>query len=775
MTAYWDEARISWSRKVFIPLTHLCRDVCHYCTFARAPRGVASPYLAIGEVLAIARAGRAAGCREALFTLGDRPERRYAAARRALDALGFASTLEYLAYAATRVRDETGLLPHLNPGLLDDAAYRALRPVAPSMGLMLESGSLRLTAKGAPHHGSPDKHPAARWESLEAAGRARVPLTTGLLVGIGETRAERQQDLENLRALHERHGHIQELIIQNFVPKPGTRMQNAAAPDFDELLWTVATARAVFGAAMSIQVPPNLNAGRLPALIEAGVNDWGGVSPVTPDHVNPESPWPHVEQLRGATAATGRILVERLTVYPRYVRERAQWIDPGLHRAVLAHADAEGLARTDAWEAGVSPSPPAQRPAPLQEAPRHAVRQPVRPPVALSGFVALDRALSRARRGERLDDADVVRLFAAHGAAADAVCDMANEVRREVNGEAVTYVVNRNINYTNVCVYRCGFCAFSKGRSAASLRGPAYRLDLDETTARATEARERSATEVCLQGGIHPDYDGHTYLAICRAVHKAEPSLHIHAFSPLEVHHGATTLGVSLHAYLEQLREAGLRSLPGTAAEVLDDAVRDVICPDKLRTAEWLAVMRTAHAVGLRSTATILFGHVESPLSWARHLLAIRDLQAETHGFTEFVPLPFVHREAPLSRRGLTRPGPTWREARLMHAVARLVLHPLVPNIQASWVKLSPEGAAACLDAGANDFGGTLMNESISRSAGASHGQELTAERIRSLAAGRGRPAAQRTTLYQAIPESNGDTLDRCRDPLIRPSAIAWA
>jgi FO synthase len=729
-----DEGRLTWSPKVFIPLTHLCRDVCHYCTFARPPRAVRAPYLTPDEVLAIARAGAAAGCREALFTLGDRPERRYAVAQRALDAFGFGSTIDYLEHVARRVCEETGLLPHLNCGILDEGEFARLRAVAPSMGLMLESGAMRLTAKGQPHHGSPDKHPAARFAAIEAAGRARVPLTTGLLVGIGETRAERSADLQALKALHDRHGHLQEIILQNFVPKAGTRMAKVAPPPFEELLWTAATARVLFGSEVGIQVPPNLNAGRLAALIDAGIDDFGGVSPVTPDHVNPESPWPQVEVLREAAAAAGKTLVARLTVYPRHVRDRTHWIDPALHPAVLRLADAEGLARDDEWEAGVSPVPP------VVTAP------PVRAGARRRG--SLDRALACAAQGERLEVSDIVGLFAARGGAMDEVCRAADDLRREVNGDTVTFVVNRNINYTNICLYRCRFCAFSKGRRAASLRGPAYRLGLDEIAARAVEAAALGATEVCLQGGIHPEFTGETYLSICRAVREAAPSLHVHAFSPLEVLHGAGTLGLDLEDYLARLRDAGLRSLPGTAAEILDDDVRAVICPDKLTTREWLDVMRAAHAVGLRSTSTIMFGHVESPDAWARHLLAIRALQAETGGFTEFVPLPFVHREAPMSRHGLARPGPTWREARLMHAVARLVLHPLVANVQASWVKLSPAGAAACLDAGVNDLGGTLINESISRAAGAQHGQGLTVAELRALVVAGGRRPAQRTTLY---------------------------
>ncbi len=724
-------AVVTYSRKVFIPLTQLCRDVCHYCTFATTPRKLTTAYLSRDEVLAIARAGVAAGCREALFTLGDRPEARYAVAREALDRLGHPTTLAYLREMAEAVLEETGLLPHLNPGLMDDADYAALRPVSASMGLMLETVSNRLGEPGGPHHGSPDKVPARRLEAIAAAGRARVPFTTGLLIGIGETRAERLAALIAIRDLHREHGHIQEVIVQNFRAKPGTRMADVAEPSLDEHLWTVAAARLVLGPAMTIQAPPNLHApDELAALLRAGVNDWGGVSPVTPDHVNPEAPWPHLDALEAATVSAGRVLRQRLAIGPAFARDPDRWLDAPLAKVVRRSVDGRGLPRTDGWHPGTGEAMPVDL-----------------PEGRTADACAVDAIIARAEAGERLTPAEIVRLFAADGPEMTPIAHAADGLRAAAAGSAISYVVNRNINYTNICLYKCGFCAFSKGSTKAE-RGPAYRLDLAEVGRRAAEAVARGATEVCLQGGIHPAYDGNTYLDVLHAVRAAAPDIHIHAFSPLEVTHGAQTLGLSLADYLTRLKAAGLSTLPGTAAEILDDAVRAVICPDKVDTAGWLDVMRTAHRIGLRSTATIMFGHVDDYASWATHLLAVRDLQAETGGFTEFVPLPFVHMEAPIWRKGHARSGPSARETLLMHAVARLVLHPLIANIQASWVKLGGEGAVAALRAGANDLGGVLMDESITRAAGGRNGQFCDADRMASLAAEAGRFARQRTTLY---------------------------
>ena len=722
---------VTYSRKVFIPLTKLCRDVCHYCTFAHRPSQLASPYLDLAEVLAIARAGEAAGCREALFTLGDQPETRYAVAREWLDARGYASTLDYVAAAAQVILRETSLLPHLNPGLMTAADFAALRPLSASMGLMLESTSDRLWEKGMPHHGSPDKQPAARLESIRLAGGAKVPFTTGLLIGIGETRLERVETLLAIRDLHAQYGHIQEVIIQNFCAKDATLMAMAAEPSLEDHLWTVAAARLILGPDMTIQAPPNLRNGALAQLIRAGVNDWGGVSPVTPDHVNPEAPWPHLEKLETETEEAGRHLRQRLAIGPAFARDVTVWGDPALQTSIRRAVETRGLVREVDWHPGKG-----------DEAPE------LMPSLVTGRDPQIAIALGLVEQGEELSKAQIARLVIAEGRDFDAIRVFADELRQDGVGDTITHVVNRNINYTNICLYHCGFCAFSKG-STKKERGPAYNIDHAEIARRTVEAWERGATEVCLQGGIHPSYDGHTYRAIVQVVKAAVPNMHVHAFSPLEVHHGATTLGLSYEEYLGGLKSAGLATLPGTAAEILSDEIRAIICPDKLDTQQWLSVMRAAHKVGLKTTATIMFGHVETHAHWAEHLLCVRNLQNETGGFTEFVPLPFVHMEAPIWRKGGTRSGPSWREAVLMHAVARIALDGAIPNIQTSWVKLGPDGAAAMLQSGANDLGGTLMDESITRSAGGVNGQNFDVTAMRELAANLGRPLRERTTLYQ--------------------------
>lgn len=724
---------VSYSPKVFIPLTQLCRDVCHYCTFAHPPRKGQRAFLPEEEVLKIARAGVEAGCHEALFTLGDKPELRYKIAREELSEMGHTSTLSYLQAMADLVLKETGLLPHLNPGVLQLDELEKLRSVSVSQGMMLESSAERLCNKGGPHYGSPDKKPGVRLASLAAAGEASVPFTSGILIGIGESRFERIESLLALKQLDDRHGHIQEIIIQNFRRKPGTKMHKADEPDLAEHLWTIAVARIIFGKDMHIQAPPNLMPDALPQLIQAGIDDWGGVSPVTPDHVNPEARWPELEKLVEATAIVGKELVARLPIYPEYARDPQKWIDPALQTALLRSMDSEAYARRDLW------TPGSNLPTPKIDNSRHSINI----------NRALSSLLQKAASGKRLQTEEVARLFGARGSMYRDVCQAADELREQVNGDVVTYVSNRNINYTNICYFGCGFCAFSKGRVAENLRERGYNISLEEIQQRTREACQLGATEVCLQGGIHPDYTGETYLSIVRAIKDVEPNVHVHAFSPLEVSHGAETLGLSLEEYLLELKNAGLRSLPGTAAEILDDDVRKVLCADKINTAEWLEVMRTAHRVGLRSTATIMYGHVDTPMNWARHLLRIRDLQEESGGFTEFVPLPFVPQEAPIYRKGQARKGPTYREAILMHAVARLVLHPHITNIQASWVKLGEEGVKTALQSGANDMGGNLMNESISRAAGADHGQEMALTRMNSLISSIGRSPRARTTLYK--------------------------
>jgi len=735
---------ISYSRKVFIPLTRLCRDVCHYCTYAKVPKQAGQPYMSVDEVLEVARKGAELGCREALLTLGDKPELRYRVAREALTELGFETTLEYVAHVAQAIFEETGLLPHVNAGCMDADEIAMLRKCSASMGIMLESSSKRLCEKGMPHYGSQDKLPERRLETIALAGQANVPFTSGILIGIGETRLERIESLLALRDLHDEYGHLQEVIIQNFRAKPDTLMANAAEPDNDDLCWTIAVARIIFGAQMNIQAPPNLVPESLESVIEAGINDLGGMSPLTPDYVNPEAPWPHLDRLETELAGNGKHLLQRLTLYPAYVRDAQKWVAPEVLPQVLRLSDGDGYAREDDWLPGVSTSAPAE----LLDRIFHPERRKRR----LSKVTALLQRC-QAAGSESLSPAEIGHLFTARGDDFAAVCQAADRLRADVNGNAVSFVSNRNINYTNICYFKCKFCAFSKGKVAEDLRDKPYNLGLEEIQRRTVEAHMLGATEVCLQGGIHPDYTGQHYIDVCHAIKEVVPDMHIHAFSPLEVWQGAETLGMSLSEFLQCLREAGLGSLPGTAAEILHDDVRKVLCADKINTAEWLQVMETAHGAGLRTTATIMFGHVDRYEHWAHHLLVVRELQSRTGGFTEFVPLPFVAQMAPIFRRGQSRRGPTFREAILMHAVARLVLHPHIKNIQASWVKMGLNGMQACLHAGANDIGGTLINESITRSAGASHGQCVDAAQLRELATEAGRVPWQRTTLYKEIPE----------------------
>lgn len=722
-------AQLSYSPKVFIPLTELCRDVCHYCTFAKTPKALKAPYLELDEVLEIARQGNVAGCHEALFTLGEKPELRFRQAREWLSDRGYRSTVDYLETAARAVFESTGLLPHINAGTLSRSELRRLRHCSASMGIMLESGSHRLLEKGEAHHGSPDKHPWRRLATLVRAGQENVPITTGLLIGIGETRRDRLRDLLNILRLQQRYGHIQEVIIQNFRAKSGTLMATAEEPSQEELCWTVAMARLILGADVSIQAPPNLSPGALAPLIKAGINDWGGISPVTRDHVNPEAPWPEIEELRKQCAAQGLTLAARLTVYPRYLAHARKWLADEIRGPALALSDSQGLLRDCLWRAGLpGPGTPECHNGP-----------------GLDG--ELKAALERCLTGD-IASRDLTTLFSARGRAFHAVLSAADELRRAQVGDTVTFVVNRNINYTNVCEYACSFCAFSKGSATDDGRERPYDIDGAELARRSLEAWDCGASEVCLQGGIHPAYTGATYISILETLKKVLPDLHIHAFSPLEVTHGAETLGLSLKDYLTALKEAGLSTLPGTAAEILVDRVRAQICPDKLNSEQWLEVMRTAHGLGIRSTSTMMFGHVDTPADWAEHLCKLRALQRETGGFTEFVPLPFVAQGAPMTRRGECRQGPTLREALLVHAVARIALGDQIPNIQSSWVKMGRQHAIDCLRAGANDMGGTLFNESITRAAGAAHGQLWSARELMQAIKDSGRTPKLRRTDY---------------------------
>jgi FO synthase len=732
--------RTTFSPKVFVPLTELCRDRCGYCTFAKAPARVAAPYLSIEQVLAIARRGAAAGCHEVLFTLGERPEERYPAAREWLDAEGYASTVDYLVAAAAAVRDETGLLPHANAGALHPRELAALRAVSASQGMMLETIVADLPA----HRGSPDKAPERRLATLEAAGELAIPFTTGLLVGIGDTIADRAGALVAIAEAHNRHGHVQEVIVQNFLPKPGTSMHNAPPADRDDYVRTVALARLLLPEDIHLQAPPNLS-DDFGVLLDAGIDDWGGVSPVTPDHVNPERPWPAIEALRAVTEARGHTLAPRLTIYPEFASEPGRWLAPAMRFPVLDHSDAEGLGRDlEAWYSGGDAPPP-----PLLDHPAPGAA-PAEPGRAAAGS-AVGEVLQGVLAAQEVGEAEIVTLFAARGPQVRAVAEVADELRRQEVGDTVTFVVNRNINYTNVCTFKCRFCAFSKGPLSLNLRGDPYLLSLDELSERVAEAEVRGATEVCLQGGIHPKFDGDYYLDVIKAVRAASATIHIHGFTALEVTEGARRLGEPLDSYLRRLMDAGLKTLPGTAAEILDDGIRAILCPDKINTEQWLEAHRTAHGVGLRSNVTIMFGAVEAPVHWARHLLRTRALQRETGGFTEFVPLPFVHMATPIYLQKRSRRGPTFREALLMHAVGRIAYAGAIPNVQASWVKLGPDAIPQLLGAGCNDLGGTLMDENISRAAGASHGQLMEPADFHRLVEPLGRPVEQRTTLYGRV------------------------
>ncbi len=784
---------ITYSRKVFIPLTRLCRDRCHYCTFVTVPgklrREGRGAYLSPDEVLDIARRGAEMGCKEALFTLGDRPEDRWPEAREWLDAHGYDDTLAYVRAMAIRVLEETGLLPHLNPGVLSWTDLQRLKPVAPSMGMMLETTATRLWSEpGGPHHGSPDKEPAVRLRVLEDAGRSNVPFTTGVLIGIGETYQERAESLFAIRRVQRAYRGIQEVIVQNFRAKPDTAMRGMPDAELDELAAAVAVARHVLGPSARIQAPPNLvGEGEYALMIDAGIDDWGGVSPLTPDHVNPERPWPQIDELAERTRAAGFELRERLTIYPEFVRRGEPWLDPRLLPHVSALADpVTGLAREDTAPTGRPWQEPDEvftagtgrtdlhraidtegratdRRADFDEVygDWEALRESAAPGMVpgptpseggRGGGVDADVRAALATAADdptRLTDDQALALLHADGPALDALCRIADDVRRDTVGDDVTYIVTRNINFTNVCYTGCRFCAFAQRRTDAD----AYTLSLEQVADRARQAWDVGAVEVCMQGGIHPDLPGTAYFDIARAVKERVPDIHVHAFSPMEVVNGATRTGMSIRDWLTAAKEAGLDTIPGTAAEILDDEVRWVLTKGKLPTATWVEVITTAHELGIRSSSTMMYGHVDQPRHWLGHLRLLSRVQRETGGFTEFVTLPFVHTNAPVYLAGIARPGPTMRDNRAVTAMARLLLHPHIPNIQTSWVKLGAEGAAEMLRSGANDLGGTLMEETISRMAGSSYGSYRSVRDLVAIAEAAGRPARPRTTTYGEVPE----------------------
>ena len=760
-------SRVTYSPKVFIPLTMLCRDKCGYCTFAQPPAHLENPYLTAEQVLSIAKQGAKVGCHEALFTLGERPELRYEVAREWLKQNNYDSTVHYLHDMAALVLRETGLLPHANAGALYRDELEMLRRVSPSQGMMIETLRDDLDC----HRGAPDKEPQRRLDTLNFAGELKIAFTTGILVGIGETRQDRIGALEAIAASHAKYGHVQEVIVQNFLPKPLTIMQREKPCPQDEYLWTIAAARVILPPEIHLQAPPNLS-DDFGVLLDAGIDDWGGVSPVTADHVNPERPWPALDKLRSATELRDKVLAPRLTIYPEFATAPTKWLDDSLYFKVLDRSDAEGLGRDDpgqVWPEKVTAADVVQDGAEVILIGHRSTQwysganNP--PPVLISArndgikikTGAIAEVLRGVELGQQVDQDEIITLFSARGPEVDAVAALADQLREQVVGDVVTWVHNRNINYTNVCTFKCKFCGFSKGPLSLNLRGTPYLLTLDDIALRASEAWDKGATEVTLQGGIHPDFDGDYYIDVARAVKDAVPQMHIHGFTALEVTEGAKRLGEPLREYILRLKEAGLASLPGTAAEILDDDIRAIICSDKINTEEWLECHRVAHKAGLRSNITIMFGSVEHPISWAKHIVRTRDLQKETGGFTEFVGLPFVHMASPIYLQHKSRRGPTFRETVLMHAIARIAYHGLIDNIQVSWTKIGHAGATQLLQAGCNDLGGTLMNENISRAAGASHGQEMTEDSFREIVEPLGRTLRQRSTLYDKNYDKNYD------------------
>ena len=736
---------LTYSPKVFIPLTFLCRDVCHYCTFAQTPKKVESPYLSIAQVIAIAKEGEAHGCFEALFTLGDKPELRYKAAREWLEENGFKTTNDYLGACAAAVLKETSLIPHLNPGCLTPNEIKKLKPLSGSMGLMVESLSSRLTEKGQPHYGSPDKDPLFRMQTLEEAGKQSVPFTTGILIGIGETRLERLESLHKISELHKKYNHVQEVIVQNFKAKPNTLMTNAVEPSFDELMWTIAMARLILPGDISLQVPPNLNSEYISQLTLSGINDFGGISPVTKDYVNPEAPWPEIEKLNQIVLKTNQLLKPRATLYPKYFADLETFSTQEIASKLLQITDSQSLIRSDQWKSGVSNTTPSYPEAILSSNIRSLIKDVETNPSAMNVQSLLETSENEFQY----------------------IVKYADEIKSQIHGSEISFVVNRNINYTNICSFKCNFCAFSKGKGHDDLRGMPYNISEEEIIRRTKEAIDRGATEVCLQGGIHPKFSGETYLDIVRAIRSVSDSIHIHAFSPLEIDHGRKTLNISVKDFLIELKNVGLNSLPGTAAEILHDDIRAIICPDKLNSNEWVEIIKAAHSVGLPTTSTMMFGHVENMSHVAHHLIRLLEIQNSTNGLTEFVPLPFVAEEAPIFRRGKSRPGPTFKETILVHSVARILYNGSINNIQGSWVKMGLPGLKYLLSSGINDIGGVLMNESITRSAGASFGQELNLDDVLTIIDELGLNLKQRDTLYHSLTNDIQDLINLQSIPLI--------
>jgi FO synthase len=765
--------RITYSPKVFIPLTMLCQDKCGYCTFAQPPARLNAPYLTPEEVLKIAREGAEAGCHEALFTLGEKPELRYPIAKEWLNSHGYASTIEYLQKMALLVLEETGLLPHANAGALSLNELDSLRSVSPSQGMMIESLNPNLAC----HRGAPDKTPQRRLETLDFAGQLCIPFTTGILVGIGESRENRIEALEAIAASHNRYGHVQEVIVQNFLPKAGTAMYKSKPCPKDDYLETIALARLILPEGIHLQAPPNLS-DDFGYLIDAGIDDWGGVSPITADHVNPERPWPAIEQLTIATEKRGYAIAPRLTIYPEYATDHQTWIDPSLWFPVLDRSDCEFLARDDPGavfpervEFVTNADDGAEVAQVGEDSTQWYSGSPVKPKELLIGSSAtagpIREVLDGVQNNEEVGLDEIVTLFTARGPQLRAVAEMANELRIKTNGDTVTFVSNRNINYTNVCTFKCSFCGFSKGPLSLNLRGKPYLHTIEEIVARVIDGKKMGITEVCLQGGIHPDFDGDYYIDVCKAITSAVPEIHVHGFTALEVTEGAKRLNEPLDSYLRRAMDAGLKSLPGTAAEILDDGIREILCPDKINSEEWLEAHRIAHSVGLHSNVTMMFGSVETPIHWARHIIRTRELQKETGGFTEFVGLPFVHMASPIYLRKKARRGPTFRETLLVHAIARIAYHGYIDNIQASWVKIGFDGMRQLLDAGVNDVGGTLNGENISRAAGARHGQTMTFADFDELCRPLGRKLHQRSTSYELIDNTGVTEPTRIRIPVV--------